>query len=100
MEDDEKITRHKVGTDCLSILEGDGAINNAEDIALGDKMFMDIIKLLPTDRQKFVALALDHGFQKVDVAYMLTLSSSVVSRETQKMQKTLKGYYRRRYSKN
>lgn len=100
MEDDEKITRHSVGIDCLSLLEGDSPISNSEEIYLGDRMFMDIIKALPTDREKFVALALYNGFQRVDVSYMLTLSSSVVSRETQKMQVILKGYYKRRYPKN
>lgn len=99
MEEDEKITRHMVGIDAFSLLETDGAITDTEAIALGNKMYMDILKKIPTERQKFIAVALENGFSKVEVAYMLGLSCSVVSRETQKMKIVLKGFYKNKYSK-
>jgi hypothetical protein len=99
MEEDELPKRHMVGIDTVSVLEGDGAITNTEEMKIGEIMYLDIMKLIPTDRQKFIAIALDNGFTKVDISYMLGLSCSVITREAQKMQLVLTGYYKRRYSK-
>ena len=95
MEDEEKTKRYKNSVDTFSLLEGDGvtADDDLEREVIGEQTYLDIIKKLPTDREKFIALALDNGFNKVQIAYMLSLNPSTITRTNHKMQICLMSFH-------
>jgi hypothetical protein len=96
MEDNEKFTRYKNNVDTYSLMEGDGQTDDMERKILGEVIFVDIIKELTNDRERFIAIALYIGYSKVEIAGMLRLNPSSVTRTTQRMQTILKSYYKPR----
>jgi len=96
MESDEYITqpdkRRKISIDMLSILDTDVIVPSPEEEVLGEISFREIMRTLPNDREKFIALALDCKFSNNDIAYMLGVHFSRVSHELQKMRKSLRCY--------
>jgi len=81
--------RHKVGIDCISLNDEDGTIVSAEDEYVSKETFFEIIRVLPTEREKFIALCLYNGFIKQEIAFMLKIHPSRVTRNTQEMRKFL-----------
>jgi len=86
---DKPQTRHKVAIDTLSLLDDDGETPSAEEIVEGQQMFFDIIRSLSSEREKFIAICLYDGFNKQEIADMLCVHPSRVTRNTQDMQKKL-----------
>ena len=80
MEEHEAPRRHKVGIDCISLDEGDALVDSAEEEGINHLSYLEILRDLPTDREKFIALALDFGIQADDIAFILRLHPSRVTR--------------------
>lgn len=87
--DHNTIFRHKVGNDCVSILETDAATDQVDDNVLANHEFVAIVRQLKNDRDRFVAACLAQSFQKKDIAYMIGIHPSRVSRVINRIRKTL-----------
>jgi DNA-binding NarL/FixJ family response regulator len=88
----EDKTRHKVAIDTLSLLDDDGRMPSAEEEGSGTYMYKQIIQTLDTEREKFIAIAIDHGFENVEIAFMLNLHPSQITRGIQKIRIKLSQY--------
>ncbi len=91
-EDKSKVTRHFITIDAMSILETDEPQPSAEDIAMGERAYQDIMRALPTDRERFIAMSIGNGFDQVDVAYMTKVHPSQVSRAMRRIRNILKSF--------
>jgi DNA-directed RNA polymerase specialized sigma24 family protein len=91
-EEIEKVTRHFITIDAMSLLETDCPQPSAEEIAEGERTYKEIIRILPTDRERFIAMSLGNGFDQVDVAFMLKVHPSQVSRAIRRIRSTLKSF--------
>lgn len=91
-EEVEKVTRHIVSIDTMSLLESDEPQPSAEDIATAERTYKEILRTLPTDRERFIAMCLGNGFDQVDVAFMLKVHPSQVSRAIRRIRVTLKSF--------
>lgn len=89
---DIPVRRHSVGIDCLSLNEGDSLVSSAEDEATSALMFLQILRDLPSEKEKFIALGLVYGLSKADIAFTLKLDPSRITRWTQSMRIKLAGY--------
>lgn len=96
MDDPEIIRRHIIGINTVSLEEADETTPSAEEIASGNLGFADILKNLSTDRQRFIALALYQGWNKVEIAFMLKVDPSDIAHITKRIQIKL-ATYRVRY---
>lgn len=97
MEDEfESKTRHKVGIDALSLLDDDGIMPSADEVGSGEYMFKQIIKTLDSEREKFIALCLDYGFENTDIAFMLGVHPSQITRGVKKIRVKLQIYRKAR----
>jgi len=88
----DQAVRRKNGTDTWTLLEDDEVAPSAEEIALGELKKKEILRELPNDRERFIALALDHGYTKADIAYMLRIDPSRVTRKTETIRVRLVHY--------
>ena len=96
----ESVKRYKNNVDTFSIIDGDGAVIDFEEKVIGEVAYIQIIQSLPNDRYKFIALALEQGFKKTEIAEMLSMDISGVSRATQTMKTLLATHYKPRWAKN
>lgn len=93
-EDEEvaKVTRHAITIDAWSLLETDCPQTPAEEVAEGERTYKEIIRVLPTDRERFIAMSIGNGFDQVDVAFMLKIHPSQVSRAMRRIRSTIKAF--------
>ena len=98
-EPEQEKQRHIIGINAISLDEADETTPSAEEIASGDLGFADILKNLSTDRQKFIALALYQGLNKVEIAWILKVDPSDIAHITKRIQVKL-AIHRVRYSRS
>ena len=98
MDDDTPNQRHVIGINTLSLDDNDGIAPSAEDIAQGDLGFVDVLKSLSNDRQRFIALALYQGWSKADIAFILGTQRPYIGHVVKEIQRVLI-VYRIRYKK-
>lgn len=72
--------RHNVGIDCVSLLSTDGEVDDFAPAIESEIEFITIISRLNTEREKLVAVCLANGIQKKDVAKILHIDPSRISR--------------------
>jgi DNA-directed RNA polymerase specialized sigma24 family protein len=84
------ITRRKISIDMLSLEESDITTPSPEDEILGEISYREILRTLPSDREKFIALALDCKFSNNEIAFMLGVHFSRVSHIISKMRQELR----------
>ncbi len=89
-------TRHKVGIDAFSLLDDDGNMPSAEEVGIGNFMYKQIIKSLDTEREKFIVMALDNGYSNFEIAFMLNIHPSRITRNIQKIRIKLAEYRKAR----
>lgn len=92
MDEEELPVRHRIGINATSLEETDVCIPSAEEVAEGDLAFAEILKCLPTDRQKFIALALFQGWNHGDIAFMLSVTRPYVTQLIKKIRIILVKY--------
>lgn len=85
--------RYKNSLDTLSLLDDDGVALSAEEIASAHIGFMDVLAHLTTDRQRFIALALYQGWNKVEISKILKVDPSDIGHITRTMQVKLAIYH-------
>lgn len=85
--------------DTYTLLDEDGVVANFEHMVLGQVGYLDILRTLETPRQKFIAIALENGYKKAEIAYVLKVDPSQITRETDKMQTMLASFYTKRKSR-
>ena len=76
----------------VSLLENDESVPSPEENVLGEMSYRDIVRELPNDREKFIAIALDCKFTNNEIAYMLGVHFSRVSHIIQKMRQELRSF--------
>lgn len=86
-DDDNTEVRYQNGVDTVSILSTDGSCGLDER----DLLFQNLLKRLDTDTERFVCLALEHGFRMNEVAYVLNCHPSTITRVYQKATQRLQG---------
>lgn len=79
MDNEIEEKRYKNSLDTLSLIEEDAVTLSAEEIAEGEIGFVDILANLPTDRQRFIALALYQGWNQVEIARMLHIHQPYIA---------------------
>lgn len=82
--------RYAITIDAVSLLEGDAVVNDVESSAVANFEFQNMIRSLPSIFQKFAALAIEMGYQKNEVAFMMNKHPSTVTRLEQKSIEYLK----------
>jgi DNA-binding NarL/FixJ family response regulator len=98
MEDDdsklygETNKRHVIGINTVSLLDEDGLIDTQDSIVFGKLMYQEIIRSLDTDRERFIAIAIDNGFKNIEIASMLGLHPATTSNLAKKIRVKLKSY--------
>lgn len=96
MDDETKRRRNSIDT--FTILEHDALAPSAEEIAEGELGFVDILRNLENDRQRFIALALYQGWNKLEIARILKVAPPDINFFTRRMQMQL-AIHRIRYKK-
>lgn len=82
--------RHIISIDALSIIETDAVVNDVESKAIGNITFQTMIRNIDDVRQKFVAALLEFGFQSNEIAWMLKVHPSTITRIEQRIINDLK----------
>jgi hypothetical protein len=96
LDDDEQEQRRELSKDTLSLCESDPANCDTEEEALGNMNYLSMIRELPRIDLKFVALAMEHGFQKNEISYMMEVHPSTVTRMHQQIKDILYPFKRLR----
>ena len=73
--------RHMIGMDVVSILDTDCAVNNVESEAEKSLNFQIMIKNIRGILAKFVVVMLEFGFQSNEIAWMLGVHPSTITRK-------------------
>ncbi len=90
--ENEQSTRRRLSVDTVSLIETDGEMPSVEETFEGSQMVLEILKTLSTDTERFMALCLDHGFSKAEIAFILQKPRYQITRDVQKMRIKLKPF--------
>lgn len=87
---DSTSQRHMIGMDAVSILDTDAVVNNVESNAEKSLNFQMMIKNVRGVLNKFVVVMLEFGYQSNEIAWMLGVHPSTITRIEKKIIKQIK----------
>lgn len=88
MNDFDFEPRYKNGADTLSISEIDQSDEDIEEFVCTDYEFQMLLRWLDLD-EKFICLSVKQGYKKKEIAFMMSVHPSKVSRTYQMMLKKI-----------
>lgn len=92
-EDDPTGGRYAIGVNTVSLKDSDAESPSAEEEAEGNTMFLEVLKVLKSDRERFIAIALYIGLKQFEIADILKVAYSRVSQINTEMKQELESLH-------